>query len=62
MNTYWSYEERDGGLYMQVESISLTRSIPHGLGWAVGRLLRAFRASRWSLRCARHAMHCGDRD
>jgi hypothetical protein len=35
MNTYWSYEERDGGLYMQVESISLTRSIPHGLGWVV---------------------------
>jgi hypothetical protein len=35
MNTYWSYEERDGGLYMQIESISLTRSIPTGLGWAV---------------------------
>ena len=36
MNTYWSYEERDGGLYMQIESVSLTRSIPHGLGWAIG--------------------------
>ncbi len=35
-NTYWSYEERDGGLYIQIESISLTRSIPAGLGWAVG--------------------------
>ena len=35
LNTYWSYEERDGGLYMQVESVSLTRSIPVGLGWAV---------------------------
>lgn len=34
-NTYWSYEERDGGLAMQVESVSLTRSIPPGLGWAV---------------------------
>jgi hypothetical protein len=34
-NTYWSYEERDGGLYMQIESVSLTRSIPHGLGWAI---------------------------
>jgi hypothetical protein len=34
-NTYWSYEERDGGLYMQIESISLTRSIPNGLSWAV---------------------------
>jgi hypothetical protein len=36
MNTYWSYEERDSGLYMQIESVSLTRSIPTGLGWAIG--------------------------
>jgi hypothetical protein len=36
LNTYWSYEERDGGLYMQIESVSLTRSIPSGLGWALG--------------------------
>lgn len=35
MNTWWSWEERDGGLYLQVESVSLTRGIPAGLGWAV---------------------------
>jgi hypothetical protein len=35
LNTYWSWEERPEGLYLQVESISLTRSIPSGLGWAV---------------------------
>jgi hypothetical protein len=35
-NTYWTYEERDGGLYLQIESISLTRGIPPGLGWVVG--------------------------
>jgi hypothetical protein len=35
LNSYWSYEEKDGGLYMQIESISLTRSIPVGLGWVV---------------------------
>jgi hypothetical protein len=34
-NTYWSYEERDGGLYLQIESVSLTRSIPTGFGWAI---------------------------
>ncbi len=34
-NTYWSYEEREGGLYLQIESVSLTRAIPHGLGWVV---------------------------
>ena len=36
LNTYWSYEEGDGGLYIQIESLTLTRSIPTGLGWAIG--------------------------
>jgi hypothetical protein len=35
LNTYWSYEERDGGLYLQIEAVSLTRSVPRGLGWAI---------------------------
>ncbi|HEY1742104.1 MAG TPA: hypothetical protein VGG18_02990 [Granulicella sp.] len=35
LNTYWSYEERDGGLYLQIETVSLSRSIPSGLGWAI---------------------------
>lgn len=35
LNSYWTYEERDGGLYVQIESVSLSRSIPAGLGWAV---------------------------
>jgi len=34
-NTYWSFAERDGGLYVQVESVSLSRAIPRGLAWAV---------------------------
>jgi len=41
LNTYWSYEERDGGLYMQIESVSLTRSIPNGLGWAIGPFIES---------------------
>ncbi len=36
LNTYWSAEERDGGLYIQIESVTLSRSIPTGLGWAIG--------------------------
>lgn len=35
LNTYWSYEQRDDGIYLQIESISLTRNVPRGLGWAV---------------------------
>lgn len=36
LDTYWSYAQQDKGLFIQVESISLTRSIPKGLGWAIG--------------------------
>ena len=36
MNTYWRFEEKDGGTYVECQSISLTRDIPIGLGWLVG--------------------------
>ena len=35
MNTYWRFEEKDGGLYIQCEAITLTRSVPFGLGWII---------------------------
>jgi hypothetical protein len=35
MNSYWRFEEKDQGVYVEVESISLTRDIPTGLGWIV---------------------------
>ena|SRR5579863_10151532 len=35
LNTYWSCEERDGGLYLQIESVSLSRSVPAGLAWVI---------------------------
>jgi hypothetical protein len=33
MNTYWRFEEKDGGTYVECQTISLTRDIPAGLGW-----------------------------
>ena len=36
LNSYWRFAERDGGVYIQLEAISLTRDIPTGLGWLVG--------------------------
>ena len=36
LNTYWRYWERDGGTYIECESITLTRGIPIGLGWLIG--------------------------
>jgi hypothetical protein len=41
LNTYWSWEQRDGGLYLQLESLSLTRAIPRGLAWAVRPFLES---------------------
>jgi hypothetical protein len=36
LNSYWRVVERDGGVYVQCETLSLTRSIPLGLKWIVG--------------------------
>jgi hypothetical protein len=35
MNSDWRFEEQDGGVYVETESISLTRDIPTGFGWIV---------------------------
>ena len=35
METWWRMEEKDGGVYLQNQVVSLTRDIPAGLGWAV---------------------------
>lgn len=35
LNSYWRFEEKDRGVYVEVESISLTRDIPAGLGWLI---------------------------
>jgi hypothetical protein len=36
INSYWRFVERDGGVYVECESVSLTRDIPTGLGWLIG--------------------------
>jgi hypothetical protein len=36
LNTFWRFEERDGGTYLECQAISLSRDIPTGLGWMVG--------------------------
>lgn len=39
LNTYWRFEEKDGGVYMQCEAVALTRDIPLGLGWLLKPLV-----------------------
>ena len=36
LNSYWRAEEKDGGVYVQCEAVTLTRDIPLGLKWLVG--------------------------
>jgi hypothetical protein len=35
LNSYWRFKEQDGGVVIECESISLSRSIPFGLGWLI---------------------------
>jgi hypothetical protein len=37
--TYWRFQEKDGGVYVQCEAVSLTREIPTGLGWLLRPLV-----------------------
>ncbi len=58
LNTYWSYEERDSGLYLQIEAVSLTRSIPTGLGWVIRPYIESIprESLEFTLRSARNAL------
>ncbi|HET7841917.1 MAG TPA: hypothetical protein VFM21_09945 [Terriglobia bacterium] len=35
LDSWWRFEEKDGGVYIECEAISLTRDIPTGLGWLI---------------------------
>ena len=59
LNTYWTREERDGGLYLQIESVSLTRSIPTGLAWIVRPFVESIprESLEFTLHAAVDALH-----
>src|SRR6266550_8324262 len=40
LNSYWRYWQRDGGVYIQLEAISLSRDIPTGLGWIASPFIK----------------------
>jgi hypothetical protein len=41
LNSFWRFEQRDGGVYMECEAISLTRDVPTGLGWMINPIIRS---------------------
>lgn len=62
--TCWTWQERDGGLYMQVESVSLTRGIPTGLAWIVGPFVQSVprESLEFTLKAARNGLRVADDD
>jgi len=40
LNSYWKFEERDGGTWLECRAISLTRDIPKGLAWIIDPIVR----------------------
>lgn len=65
LNTYWNYEERDGGVYLRIETVSLSRSVPKGLGWLIGPYVESIPRDsiEFTLRCALKALlnHKGEK-
>ena len=41
LNSYWRIEEKDGGVYVQNESITLTRTVPVLLAWIANPLIKS---------------------
>ncbi len=40
LNTFWRFLQRDGGVWVECEAITLTRGIPMGLGWLITPIIR----------------------
>jgi hypothetical protein len=60
LNSYWRFDAREGGVYVECESISLTRDIPAGLAWLIKPFItgiprESLRMTMGSTRTAVHA-------
>jgi len=57
LDSYWRFEQRDGGTYVECEAISLSRGVPLGLGWAINPMVRALPRDSLTntMRCTRDA-------
>ncbi len=40
LHSYWRFQERDGGTWIECQAISLTRDVPAGLGWLVEPIIK----------------------
>ncbi len=56
--SYWRFEEREGGVYLECRAISLTRDVPLGLGWAIEPIIQKLPQESLikTLECTRNAL------
>jgi hypothetical protein len=40
LNSYWTFQERDGGTYVECEAVSLSRAVPKALSWLIDPIVR----------------------
>jgi hypothetical protein len=62
INNYWRFLQRDGGTYVQCESVSLSRDIPAGFAWLVAPFAESVpkESLRFTLEAARkHLLSAG---
>ncbi|HYL13255.1 MAG TPA: hypothetical protein VEV41_09470 [Terriglobales bacterium] len=57
--SYWRFEERDSGVYVECRAISLTRDVPFGLGWAIEPIIQKLPKESLlsTLEATRQALH-----
>lgn len=58
LNTYWAFQQADGGVFVECEAISLTRDIPTGLDWLIGPFVNGIprESLQFTLEATRKAM------
>ncbi len=56
--SYWRFEEREGGVYLECRAISLSRDVPLGLGWVIEPIIQKLPKESLihTLECTRQAL------
>lgn len=57
--SYWRFQERKGGVYVECRAISLTRDVPLGLGWIIEPIIQKLPKESLinTLEATRRALH-----
>jgi hypothetical protein len=58
IDTFWQFLQQDGGVYLEVEAISLSRAVPTGLNWMIKPFITSVprESLRDTLECTRSAV------